>query len=340
MTAQPLGDARHLPGVPGLRRPGTGLPSVLLTGLLTGLVAVAALLPTAAAASATTYRYWSYWHLTGGSWTFASTGPGGYRPADGSVEGWRFAVSSQGGGAAPRVRPSFAQVCGSTPVKDGTKRVAVVVDDGTQADAHPGDTVPGDSPRGVCAQVPETASGARVLSAVAAVRTDDGGLVCALDGYPSAGCGEVVAAPSPAPSSASSPRPTTRTTAGTGTRTPTARAAAPAPSTAGPPAATTGTPGTAPSTSSTSSTSSTVAATPPSTPSSRPSAAASPSTSGSALAAGTAAPTPSPTLVLGRTQRVSRSHGLPVGFIVGLVLVGALGAGAAVRARRGKGEGA
>ncbi|MGN6330913.1 MAG: SCO2322 family protein [Motilibacteraceae bacterium] len=334
MTAQPLGDARHLPGVPGRRR--------ALALLLTALLAVAALLPTASAASATTYRYWSYWHLTGGSWAFAGTGPGGYRPADGSVEGWRFAVSGSGGSAAPRVRPSFAQVCGSTPAKDGTKRVAVVIDDGVQADAHPGDTVPQNSPRGVCAQVPETASGARVLSAVAAVRADDGGLVCALDGYPSAGCGEVVA-----PSSAtSSPRPTAPaagSTASSGTRTSTpARTTATASSSAGTSTGQAGAAGPVPTASSARAGTASASATPPGRPSGQPSdqpsATASPSTSGSPLAAGAAGPTPSPTLVLGRTEPASHARGVPVGFIVGLLLVGALGAGAAVRARRGRGE--
>lgn len=321
------GDVRQLPGVLGVRRLGALL--------LTVLVAVAGLLPAAASASATTYRYWSYWHLTGGSWTFASTGPGGYRPADGSVEGWRFAVSGSGASAAPRVRPSFAQVCGSTPAADGTKRVAVVIDDGVQADAHPGDRVPDGSPRGVCAQVPETASGARVLSAVAAVRTDDGGLVCALDGYPSAGCGEVVAASSPAaPGTAtSSARPSSRTTgaAGSGSSAPsapTARTTDPRGTAAGGASSAPSKPAATPATSATPATAS------------APSPTASTSTSGSAPALGSADPTPSPTLVLGRTEPVARSRGVPVGFIVGLVLVGILGAAAALRARRGRGDAA
>ncbi|HEU4675865.1 MAG TPA: hypothetical protein VFS29_07755 [Motilibacteraceae bacterium] len=42
--------------------------------------------------------------------------------------------------------------------------------------------------------------------------------------------------------------------------------------------------------------------------------------------------------MLGRTEPAARSRGVPVGLIVGLVLVGALGAAAALRARRGRGD--
>lgn len=45
--------------------------------------------------------YWSYWHGTpGGSWTYSSSGAGGYNPAPGTVEGWRF-----GSGQAPGTGP-------------------------------------------------------------------------------------------------------------------------------------------------------------------------------------------------------------------------------------------
>ncbi|GHH47332.1 hypothetical protein GCM10017774_51410 [Lentzea cavernae] len=49
----------------------------------------------------TTSAYWSYWHATpGGSWTYSSSGAGGYNPAPGTVEGWSF-----GAGVAPAATP-------------------------------------------------------------------------------------------------------------------------------------------------------------------------------------------------------------------------------------------
>jgi len=48
--------------------------------------------------------YWSYWHgRPGGSWTYSSTGAGGYNPAPGGVEGWSF-----GAGQAPGIAPPAA----------------------------------------------------------------------------------------------------------------------------------------------------------------------------------------------------------------------------------------
>ncbi|MCW2854930.1 MAG: hypothetical protein JWR52_545 [Marmoricola sp.] len=45
--------------------------------------------------------YWAYFHASrGGSWSYSDTGGGGYDPAPGSVEGWRF-----GAGSAPSVPP-------------------------------------------------------------------------------------------------------------------------------------------------------------------------------------------------------------------------------------------
>jgi hypothetical protein len=49
----------------------------------------------------TTSAYWSYWHATpGGTWTYATSGAGGYDPAPGTVEGWAF-----GAGVAPGATP-------------------------------------------------------------------------------------------------------------------------------------------------------------------------------------------------------------------------------------------
>ena len=120
--------------------------------LLLTLVALAAGTGSAQAAG---YRYWSFWDLTGDNWTYATQGPASAHPGDGSVQGFRFAVSADSKDAAqPRTAPSFEAVCAATPTKDGTKRVALVIDFGTPQDADQGETPP--APRTACAQVPPT----------------------------------------------------------------------------------------------------------------------------------------------------------------------------------------
>ncbi|WP_225849545.1 SCO2322 family protein [Streptomyces sp. HPF1205] len=151
----------------------------------------------AAPARATGYRYWSYWLLgADGAWTYAQTGPAFHTPHDGDVEGWRFAVSRDAADKAtrPRETPAFATVCAHTPPAPGRKRVALVIDAGTDADAPAGET-PARGPRTACARVPEDASSADALAAVAKpLRYDSSGILCAIDGYPAAGCGEQVSA--------------------------------------------------------------------------------------------------------------------------------------------------
>lgn len=177
---------------------------LLGTACAATVLAVLALAFGAGPAQATSYRFWTYWHGTGsGGWTFSPVGAS-YRPADGAVEGWRFAVSAATGSRTPpRTSVSFATVCGSTEAGDGTKRVALVVDFGTSADAPPGQH----PPRGVdtyCAVVGTSADGYDVLQSYASVRAE-GGLVCSVAGYPAGECGAAVR-----PSA--SPTPTRRTT--------------------------------------------------------------------------------------------------------------------------------
>jgi len=141
-------------------------------------------------AQAASYRYWGYYTWTDGAWTFATKGPDQTAPADGAVEGWRFAVTTEAGSPrVPRADGDFDAICTSTEPAAGKKRVAVVVDAGLPADAPEGAEPP--EPRGACALVDESASGAQVLAAVATARIE-GGLVCSLDGYPAQGCGEPV----------------------------------------------------------------------------------------------------------------------------------------------------
>ncbi|MFG2529042.1 SCO2322 family protein [Streptomyces sp. NPDC048516] len=171
--------------------------AALLAGAVTGLAA--------GPAQAQEYRYWSFWHGKGSSWAYATEGPATLRPADGSVEGFRFAVSADSAAAGkPRAAAGFDAICHGTPAKDGRKRVGIVIDFGTARDAPGGERPP--RPRTECAQVAEDASAGEALAAVARpLRYDSRALLCAIDGYPKAGCADQVeGAKEPASSAAPS----------------------------------------------------------------------------------------------------------------------------------------
>jgi hypothetical protein len=159
-------------------RPGVAALTVVIGLLLSVLV------PPAADAAA--YRYWGYFQLSGESWEFAPKGPDQTKPADGTVEGWRFAVGSESDTRTPRATATFEELCADTEQQSGQKRVAVVIDYGRTADTEDGTEPP--APVGHCAQVDTAASGAEVLADVAEVRSEKG-LVCAIDEVPSTGCG-------------------------------------------------------------------------------------------------------------------------------------------------------
>ncbi len=116
-------------------------------------------------------------------------GPSLARPADGDVQGFRFSVSEDSGDAAkPRGTADFDAICADTPAKDGTKRVALVLDFGTPADAPSGERPP--AGRTACARVAEDATTAEALASVAKpLRYDSNALLCAIAGYPAKGCG-------------------------------------------------------------------------------------------------------------------------------------------------------
>ncbi|MFG1806318.1 SCO2322 family protein [Streptomyces sp. NPDC049040] len=169
---------------------------------LPAAAAVLLLLAVAAPAHAAGYRYWSYWLNSGGSWTYAQTGPAMHTPADGSVEGWRFAISKDAAAKAvqPRGSADFAHICAAVPPVRGSKRVALLIDPGTPADAPTTAAPP--APRTACARIPQNASSADALAAVARpLRYNSAGIVCAITGYPAAGCGEQVSS-----STASAPK--------------------------------------------------------------------------------------------------------------------------------------
>ncbi|MGW1157016.1 SCO2322 family protein [Streptomyces sp. NPDC002513] len=157
-------------------------------------MAVCVLLVGAAPAQAVGYRYWSFWERSGSAWTYATEGPSTARPADGDVQGFRFAVSEDSADATtPRGSADFATICAGTPARDGAKRVALVLDFGTAADAPSGERPP--AARTACARVPGDATTADALAAVAGpLRYDTNALLCAIAGYPANGCGEQVTA--------------------------------------------------------------------------------------------------------------------------------------------------
>ncbi|MFG2482683.1 SCO2322 family protein [Streptomyces virginiae] len=183
------------------------LPAVALA------LGIALALLAATPALAAGYRYWSFWDgSAGGSWSYATQGPSLARPADGSVQGFRFSVSKDAAAQAaqPRTAADFEAVCGATAPTEGSKRVALVIDFGVPQDAPTGDTPPDAAPRTACAQVAPGATTAEALASVAKpLRYNSAALLCAISGYPKQGCGDQVAdgaarsaAPTPAPSAA------------------------------------------------------------------------------------------------------------------------------------------
>ncbi|MGW3105145.1 SCO2322 family protein [Streptomyces sp. NPDC001100] len=168
-----------------IRRPSLTL---LLAALLLALTANSP-------AQAAGYRYWSFWDRTGTHWTYATQGPSTTRPADGDVQGFRFAVSKDSADAKqPRgPAPDFATICANSPAVEGKKRVALVVDFGTRSDAPSGETPP--AARTACATVSPDATTAEALATVAKpLRYDTNALLCAIAGYPEQGCGEQITA--------------------------------------------------------------------------------------------------------------------------------------------------
>ncbi len=172
-------------------------------------ITAAAVLVGAPGAQSASYRYWSYFLTSDGSWSYANRGPAFHVPADGSVEGWRFGISSgtSGTGLLPRSEPDFERICAQTPAQDERKRVALIVDPGVIEHAPEGDT-PGE-PWAMCVSAEPRASGFDVLRAATTIRTQRG-LICALTDYPTRECTVALQQPAPepnAPSTAPKPRP-------------------------------------------------------------------------------------------------------------------------------------
>jgi hypothetical protein len=176
------------------RPPGLVLvSSALLLSMLSMLLLVAG---TGAAQAADGYKYWNYLHVKAGRYVVATTGPSDHTPEDGSVEAYRYGLSSTAAGVAPRTAAttySVDKICATSPTpKAGQKRVGVLIDYGTAAEAARGEAPA--KPRAACAVVPAAATGQQVLDAVADIRLDKQ-LLCGIDGYPVKSCSVTVKNP-------------------------------------------------------------------------------------------------------------------------------------------------
>ncbi len=166
------------------------LTARLITLVLTALAALAAAVATSAPAQAEDgFKYWGYYQLSGGEWSASKKGADSVTPKDGTVEGWHYAITTTKPDRPPRTDATFQDICAGTTAEQGQKRVAVAIDYGTAAEANDGETPP--KPEAECAVVPDDASGQQVLESVAQVRVE-GGLSCAVNGYPASGCGDPV----------------------------------------------------------------------------------------------------------------------------------------------------
>ncbi len=140
------------------------------------------------------YTYWGYfrWNDKTDAWDYMQVGANDTKqlPADGDVYGFRWALVVKDP-RLPRAGGDFDAICGSEQGGDNEKRIAFVLDYGSNEDVPQGDQAP--EPRGVCAVVDDAFTVQQALQTVAPVRTGNGGLICGIDDYPSTGCGDQLA---------------------------------------------------------------------------------------------------------------------------------------------------
>lgn len=183
--------------------------AVLCGAAMAALFAVA--VPSGAAHADDGYRFWSYWRSGGTEWKYASTGPGSYKPKDGQVDGWRYAASADKP-AHPRAAADFGQICEGVRIRDGYKRVGLVLDYGTASDAPRGSKPPRKKPATSCVVARKDATSTDVLNKAERTRSTDNGLLCAISGYPAQGCGESTSSDKPTKTSSGDAIPSPRDT--------------------------------------------------------------------------------------------------------------------------------
>lgn len=162
------------------------------------LVACSALwlAPTSAHAAEDGYRYWSFWQYANGQWDYAQKGPDGITPADGETLGWRYAVAGMKDKRTPRAAADFAAICKDAPAEPNKKRVAVVLDQGTAADAPTPADKPTGQVQGTCVVIKTEATAADTLAMVADVRKEKN-KTCGIGGYPATTCTDPVKVEAP-----------------------------------------------------------------------------------------------------------------------------------------------
>ena len=143
------------------------LAALIVLAALTGMVGLA---PRAAAEDG--YRYWGYYQWSNGTWAYAQKAADGLTPADGAIEGWRFAKATSSSPRTPRAAGDFDKICAGVAPAQGKKRVAVVIDQGTAEDAPTPADKPNGEVDGTCVLAPLAATGADVLAQVAPVRKE------------------------------------------------------------------------------------------------------------------------------------------------------------------------
>ena len=159
------------------------------------ILAAQLLTTTPASAAGKGWRYWGYYQAAPGAtkWTAAMTGPT-VDVQDGAVEGWSFVFSSDDiPSIAPKIKPSFSAICGTTKADKDTKRVALVVDFGSKAYAPKGEKIP--KTITTCVTTAKTSQGIDVLGMALKVRAAKSGLICGLNGFPAKECGVEIPTP-------------------------------------------------------------------------------------------------------------------------------------------------
>lgn len=142
-----------------------------------------------APASAASYQYWGYWLAVDGKWEFSNLGAGSVPVKDGQVQGWRFAITGiqAADDARPRIDPDFETICASSPAVAGKVRVGLVIDYGVEPASGSNDLPP--QPVAECAYAN---AGAPSSTLIADRNRNDNGFICAIDNWPTSGCGEAV----------------------------------------------------------------------------------------------------------------------------------------------------
>lgn len=172
-----------------------------VAGLAVLLLSLLALVVPTTQAQAASYRFWGFYDWADSAWAFSTENPTTSVPADGSVQGWRFALSGESGSPrVPRAEGDFDAICGAVTAEAGQKRVALVIDYGTAEDGGEGSEPP--AARGACAVVAADATSVQALTEVGATTRIEAGLVCAIDSYPATGCGDATDDPAPTGSEA------------------------------------------------------------------------------------------------------------------------------------------